>query len=192
MQHRIGLAFFLSLFLGAALGLRRTSELRNFWLICLIAIPLAVFTTNAALHYFFATRQLIYILPALALLFTLGTEPRPSGSGQAGKLLLLTFLAASLYEDVQWFRKPREDWQAAANALQREVTNGACVSFLADTTPVYLYFHPQLAAHLCAGPQDRVVIATSPYIPSSNYAPPGLTLKAEQSFNGPRIEVFAK
>ena len=85
-----------------------------------------------------------------------------------------------------------EDWQAAANALQREVTNGACVSFLADTTPVYLYFHPQLAAHLCAGPQDRVVIATSPYIPSSNYAPPGLTLKAEQSFNGPRIEVFAK
>jgi len=176
------------LLIGVALGLRRTSEPRNFWLICVIALPLAVFASNAALHYFFATRQLIYVLPALALLFTLGAE----STRNYGKVLLVAFLAASLYEDIQWFRKPREDWQAAADALQREVTGGACVTFLADTTPVYLFFHPQLAAHVCSGPQDRVVIATSPYIPSSNYAPPGLTLKSEQSFNGPRIEVFAK
>jgi uncharacterized membrane protein len=164
---------------GIALTWKRA---QSFWLLNISIPVIAVFAANAALHYFFATRQLIFVVPALALLFTLGGD----------RLLLIAFLAASLYEDFNWFRKPRENWQAAADVIEREVSTGACVTFLADTTPVYLFFHPQLAQHVCTSPQDRVVIATSPYIPSTNYAPLGLTLKSEQSFNGPRIEVFAK
>jgi uncharacterized membrane protein len=167
------------LFAGIALALRRAQP---FWVLSVTIPVAAVFVTNAMVHYFFATRQLIFLIPALALLFVLG----------GSRLLLMAFLAASIYEDIQWFRKPRENWQAAADVIQREVTGGACATFLADTTPVYLFFHPQLAGQVCRGSEDRIVIATSPYIPSRNYAPPNLTLKSGQSFNGPRVEVYAK
>jgi hypothetical protein len=123
------------------------------WLAC-VAIPLVgVFAANAALHYFFATRQLIFILPALALLFTKG----------ANRLLIAAFLAASLYEDVQWFRKPRENWQAAADAIQREVSQGACVKFQGDSTPVYEFFYPSFAQRHCAGTESYTVTGSSVY-----------------------------
>ena len=164
---------------GIALTQRRP---QSFWLLLIVIPVIAVFAANSTLHYFFATRQLIFILPALALLFTLG----------GNRVLLVAFLSVSLYADVQWFRKPRENWQAAADAIDKEVTNGACVKFLNDTTPVHLFFHPQLAEHICSAPKDRVVIATSPYIQTHDYAPPGLSLKSQQSFNGPGVEVYAK
>jgi hypothetical protein len=165
---------------GISLTFRRP---RPFWLLG-IAIPIiAVFIANLALHYFFATRQLVFILPALALLFTLG----------GSRLLLIAFLVASLYEDVQWFRKPRENWQAAANAIEREVAQGACVTFLGENSDrIYEFFQPSLAAHTCSGTQRRIVIATSPYVESRDYAPPGLRLISRESFNGPGVEVYAK
>ena len=183
------------LLIGVALGLRRATEPRHFWLISALALPLAVFAANTAMHYFFATRQLIYILPSLTLLFTLGTH----STGKYGNLLLVAFLAASLYEDIQWFRKPREDWQAAADAIQREVSRGACVQFLGDSTPVFLFFHPDLSTHTCTAASDRIALAITPYSESRDYpaAAASLTTRAlmkqsEQSFDGPRVEVFSK
>jgi hypothetical protein len=151
------------LLLGVGLAARSG---QRFWLAS-AAVPLVgVFAANAALHYFFATRQLIFIVPALALLFTKG----------AGRWLVAAFLAASLYEDVQWFRRPREDWQAAADAIQREVSQGACVVFQGDSTPVYEFFYPSFAQHHCSGTDAYTVTGTSPY-------------EAAGGFDGPRVIV---
>jgi mannosyltransferase len=172
------------LLVGIALSLRRS---QRFWLIG-VAIPIiAVFVANATFHYFFAARQLIFILPALTLLFAYGiTEPRLSGRGQAARILLVAFLAASLYEDVQWFRKPRENWQAAADAINTEVSKGACVQLLGDSTPVYEFFYPSLAQHHCEGQSAYVVVGTSAYV-----APAARPVRSASTrdFNGPRVIV---
>lgn len=157
---------------------------RRFWLLSIAGPIVAVFAANAVLHYFFATRQLIFILPALALLFVSGTtEPRKAARGKGTSLLLIAFLAASVYEDIQWLRKPRENWQAAADAIQREVAQGACVKFQGDSTPVYEYFHPSFAQHHCTGPSGYIVNGTSSYVSGSQ--PTGRIL----DFNGPRVIV---
>jgi mannosyltransferase len=161
---------------GIALTFRRPQP---FWLASVAVPVIGVFVANATFHYFYATRQLIFILPAFALLFTRG----------GNRLLLMAFLAASLYEDVQWFLKPRENWQAAADAIQSEVEAGACVKFLGDSTPVYEYFHPSLAQHHCNGPSDHIVVGTSAYVIPTDGPVVGDLPFSSRDFNGPAVIV---
>ena len=175
MLHEIsgsGYAGTAILLVGIALAVRHVSR---FWLLGIAVPVIAVFAANATLHYFFATRQLIFILPALALVFTLG----------GNRLLLAAFLAASLYEVIQWLRKPRENWQAAADAVQREVGAGACVKFVGDSTPVYEFFYPSLAQHHCSGASNYVVVGTSSYATPTQGPVVGRLL----DFNGPQVIV---
>jgi type IV secretory pathway TrbD component len=175
---------------GVALGLRRPIEPKRFWLTCmalpLIAVPLA----NIAFDYFFAIRQLIYIVPALALLFC-------AASGRIGKLLLWGFLSASVYSNLAWFQRPREDWSAAANAIAAEVSRGACVQFVGDSQKLFVFFRLELAAHLCSANAPRVVLAGSSYEPAqaatqAALVTRGLTKQSEQTFVAPTIEVYGR
>jgi hypothetical protein len=76
-----------------------------------ILFPAAlVIAGDLAFGYFPAIRQLIFVLTPLVLLFIAGAEVL----GPKGGLLAGAFLATCLYADVNWFLKPREDWQAAA------------------------------------------------------------------------------
>ncbi|MEI9812115.1 MAG: hypothetical protein WDO18_05315 [Acidobacteriota bacterium] len=176
---------------GIALGLRRI-QLRPLWialaLVPLIAIPLA----NIAFDYFFAVRQVIYALPALALLFTAGTDhPR------ATRCLAIAFLIASVYADVRWFTRPREDWSAAANAAVTEVNKGACIAYVADAEKLYMFFRPELAAHHCEPGAPRVILAGSTYETATHQSAArailtsrGLTRQSQQSFEGPTLEIY--
>ena len=178
------------LFAGVAFGLRHPLEPKRFWLTCavlpLIAVPLA----NIAFDYFFALRQLICIVPALALLFC-------AASGRPGKLLLYGFLAASVYSNIVWFQRPREDWSAASNAIASEVSRGACVQFVGDSQKLFVFFRPELAAHLCSVDAPRVVLAGSSYEPAqaatqAALVTRGLSKQSEQSFVAPTIEVYGR
>lgn len=164
---------------GAYLGFRKLTTDRRFWLLCAAVPLLAVFVANNLLHYFFAVRQTIFILPALTLAFA------RSGS----RCLIAAFLAASLFQDVQWFRKPREDWHAAADVIQREVNAGACVKFLGDSTPVYEYFYPSLAQHHCTGPTNHIVVGTSSYVFRDTDPGLGDLPVTRRDFNGPAVLV---
>jgi uncharacterized membrane protein len=182
------------LFTGVALGLRQTRDPRRFWLfwtiIPLIALPVA----NVLFNYFFAIRQVIFVLPVLILLFVAGAE----SLGNLGKCLITAFIIASLWGNVNWFRRPREDWSAAANAIAEQVSRGGCVILLGDSDPLYRLFRPELEGKRCTGDSDRVIIGTIPYGPNI-YDPAvapllarGLTKQSEQSFDGPRVVVFSK
>jgi mannosyltransferase len=168
---------------GIAIGFR-SLEPRKFWLTCAIVPIIAVPLANTAFDYFFAIRQLIYILPALALLLH-------------GRWAIAAFLIASIYSNIIWLIRPREDWAAASAAIATEVSRGACVQFVGDSEKLFVFFRPDLASHLCAPDARRVVLAGSTYEPAQSAAraalmAAGLTKQSEQSFVAPTVEVYAR
>jgi hypothetical protein len=180
--------------LGAILGIRRVDSLRGFWIGYILFPVVLAIGGDVAFGYFLAIRQLIFVLPPLILLFAAGAEPL----GWKGCLLVAAFLTASIYSDVSWFRRPREDWQAAAAAAVAQ--KNACISFVPqDAAKLYLFFRPELHERECATETDAVTLAVSPYDPDRAYESArqglnarGLTLKSKQEFTGPRVELYAK
>ncbi len=176
---------------GAVLGLRRTG-VRSPWLYYAAVPILLVPVANTVFGYFFAVRQMIYVLAPLALLFVAGTESLRT----RGWALLALFLVASVYEDVNWFHKPREDWQAAAQAIPAE----GCVQFVPkDAELMYTYFRPELAGRKCSGGEAEVVLAISPYDPAGARASAeaaeqarGLSRQSEQTFHGPEVQMWSR
>ena len=170
---------------GIALGLRNSLTPNRFWaasaLVPLLLIPLA----NLSFDYFFAIRQLLYIVPVLALLLSVG--PR---------YVVAAFLVASLYADVSWYLRPREDWSAASNAVE-EQTKGNCVKFVGDSQKLFAFFRPELAARICRPDATRVVLAGSTYEPGQAAARAalmarGLRLQSARTFEAPIVEVFSQ
>ncbi len=184
----------LAILAAGAYFARRVVHTKPLWLWAIIPIALTL-AANTAFHYFFATRQVIYVLPALALLFAAGTERL----GKPGCILLAAFLVASIYEDGKWFRRPHENWQAAAEHA-RKLMPDSCVQFTGDSAQLFEYSHPEFAQHRCTTElADRVVLAITPYREDRDYPLATATLSAhglhkqfEQSFNGPRVEVWSK
>ncbi len=76
-------------------------------------------------------------------------------------------LSILVYEDLQFFARPREDWKAASNVLAQEIKQGRCAIFLpADSDRLYEFFHPDVSKRAC--PSDltgarAVTVAVSPY-----------------------------
>ena len=67
--HEIGGSGYLGsglLLAGAAIGWRQARD--RFWLCCLVVPLAAALAANVVFHYFFSVRQVIYVLPVLALL----------------------------------------------------------------------------------------------------------------------------
>ncbi len=180
------------LFTGIAVGLRSVTNPPRFWLYWAVIPLLALPVVNVAFNYFFAIRQVVFVLPVLVLLFLAGAE----SLGKSGKCLIVAFIVAALWGNVSWFRRPREDWRAGSNAIASELSRGGCVIFLGDSEPLYRLFHPELRR--CEGDSDRVIIGTIPYGPPTYekaIAPlvaRGLVKQSEQSFDGPRVVVFSK
>jgi Dolichyl-phosphate-mannose-protein mannosyltransferase len=188
---------------GAWWGLRRLRPpqgIRSFWILYALFPVVLILAADVAFGYFLAIRQMIFILAPLTLLFAAGAE----AMGRPGKILLGAFLAASVYGNVNWFLKPREDWQAAAKVATDNISRTTCLVFVpADAEQLYLFFRPELAARKCLpngfGGFDSVILAISPY--DSNHAYPsahrdleaaGLTMKSEYAFYGPRVELYRK
>jgi hypothetical protein len=185
----IGAAILLA---GMVLGMRKPIAVRPLWMLS-AAIPVAaVLVSNAVFAFFFATRQTIYILPAVALLFTAGTLAR----GKWGCALLAAFIAASVYGDVRLFLRPHEDFESAAKAV---VEQGACVSFVGDSMVEYTYFHPELRERRCAPDAARVVLAGSMFESKAKQTAAreallqrGLHKRSERDFAGPFVEVYSR
>jgi hypothetical protein len=78
--------------------------------------------------------------------------------------LLLSIL---VYEDFQFFARPREDWKAASNLLAQEIRQGRCAIFLpADSDRLYEFFNPDVSKRICPSDlttAEAVTVAVSPY-----------------------------
>ena len=144
--------------------------------------------------YFFAIRQIVFVLAPLALLFAAGVE---SLEPRAGALLAAALVIATLAGNASFFRRPREDWSRAAALLAAE----QCVVYSpADSRQLYTFFLPALATRECApASARRVALAVSPYIvnnPASEarrqLTGSGFAKRAELNAATPHIEVYER
>lgn len=129
-------------FLGSAIG---------------ITVLLAILA-DAASGYFVAARQILWILPAVAIAAALGMEHRP----RFGRPLLAILTAVCVLFSYRYFTAPHDDFEKAANSLMAEVRQGACIAVVPPhDRSLYEFFRPEIVDANCLAP--RVVLVASPY-----------------------------
>src|SRR5262249_29983369 len=97
------------LLLGVVFCLARTSP-RLLWGLYAAVPIVCVVAADAWFGYYLAVRQLIVVLAPLALLFAAALERMEP---RAGIALAAAMTVALIAGDVSFFRRPRENWQAA-------------------------------------------------------------------------------
>jgi|HubBroStandDraft_1064217.scaffolds.fasta_scaffold02336_3 mannosyltransferase len=155
-----------ALLVGAAVGLAKVRDRRLLASVALAALagPILV---DALVNYFFASRQLLFAAPALALCAAGGIEWLRAGARPwAGYALLLAFLAAAAVSDYRLATVPKDGFGAQAKALAAPLPADACVAVAPpNQVAYYLVLRPELERRICAEPPDaaRVVAVMSPY-----------------------------
>ena len=130
---------------GVRAGVVRSST--KLLLVLMILLPIgSTLLVDHLFGYFFAIRQVIFILPSMVLLGGDGIEYVASKmGGLVATGLIFLILTTSIVYDVGWFTRPREDWKAATTILRQSVDSGACALLAPDLNPqIFLFFAPDL------------------------------------------------
>ena len=173
----------LSLLILALAGLRAGQHELLLWL-C-VAIPLALaILADAAFHYFFAIRQLIFVLPPLLLLAAAGLERLWMKRRTPATVFAFLFILSAVVKDVRWQLDRKEDWGKAASAIKTRLSElgaSACVSIIPPGDAMhYYFFEPSLRARSCRSGvlQSQMLVVKSPYAPWQ-----------ERQVNGRRMDI---
>jgi hypothetical protein len=158
----------LSLIGLAACGYWRTSmpaaskRLLLTWAI--VPVPL-VLAANTLFHYFFAIRQLLFIVPPLCILAAEGVWALQKGWRPC---VAAGLLIAACVNDVRWFTQAKEDWSLPAAAAVRMLPPGACVAAVPPSAAdLYRLYQPTLP--FCERQQPAIILV-SPYAPVAERA----------------------
>ncbi len=129
-------------------------------LLLLIAVPvICVLVADAAAGYFIATRQFLWIVPAISILGAMAVERRARTSAVLYVLLSIVCIRYTM----QYFEDRRENWQAAAAVLSSRVRQGACLMAApAEHARFYEFFYPDLEHAICTGSESRVALVITP------------------------------
>jgi 4-amino-4-deoxy-L-arabinose transferase-like glycosyltransferase len=127
-------------------------------LLFLLAVPpVCVFAADAWSGYFVASRQFIWILPAVAILAAMAIERH----ARAAVVLYALLGVVCVRQSVRYFTAPRENWQAAATYLSDQVQRGACLMVApSEHARLYEFFRPELERARCSSP--RILLAITP------------------------------
>ncbi len=198
------LIFFLSTYALRSSVLTRSNK----WFLALLAIvpgALALFA-DATSDYFFAIRQIIFVLPPLVVLTTIGLGALARNGRLRTAILLATILLAlnAIYS-IRWFTKPREDWGAAAAKLDRARNSGACLVLLPDGSARFYDFYVPGIANAACNPADlsrakTIYVAVSPYLRDTtrekalrqHLQSNGFTVTSEDSSHEPHISTYER
>lgn len=183
--------------LGIAAGARFMHR-RTLWLLYLSIPIIGALALDLAFGYFLAIRQMIYAIVPMTILCAFGVVHLTKSHPKPAAALLAALLAGSLFADINWFLRPREDWKAAATELESEAAKGACVVFVpANFEIYYTFFSPALSAAKCPpGPLPRslpIAVAVGPGsypVEMSSLASQGLTPMRHPA-NPPYVRVFS-
>ncbi|HEY1945505.1 MAG TPA: hypothetical protein VGG97_00755 [Bryobacteraceae bacterium] len=146
----------------------RPRDERLFWSLALATPMLLTISADAAFGYFFAIRQMIFVLPALAMLAAFGLEAYMAKHGKAAVTVVTVLFVTFLYSNFRFLTRPREDWQQASKVVETQVRAGACYVPLPESSgSLFEFFRPSLARHRCVTTtqehRNEIVVATSPY-----------------------------
>ena len=173
------------------------------WISILLPIAGAVIG-DAIGSYFFAARQIIFIIPGIALLTAEGCGRLLENRARSGVALAALLMIALAVQDARTLTRPREDWALASQALKAEAGRDGCVlTAPQDWDWLYRFFAPAPASWLCGadpGQAKRVVLAITPYTSPQQLAQVESRLDARgfsplpgaESAGGTRIRVFRR
>jgi len=169
---------------------------RWFWLSYLLVPVITALIADALFGYFPAIRQIIFVLAPLALLFAVGVEALFARWRIVGLALAAALLITGVAANFNFFRRPREDWRAAAAVLASE----PCVMYSPpESGPFYSFFIPELAHRNCAERAPRRALAISPYALDNDFADrehqltdAGYVKRAEFNPATPRVEIYVR
>jgi uncharacterized membrane protein len=178
---------------------------RSLWALLIVLPVCLVVLADLAFDYFFAIRQIIFVLPPLAITSAAGvvrlwqTKGRRAALAVASLLFLLNIGYA-----IRWFTKPGEDWAAAARTLSNQISSGACFIALPSSSGAYYeFFQPELVSHECNPTLlkvTRVALAISPYLIDHDAEPTlqarlqtaGFVLANRQERRRPEIQLYVR
>ncbi len=169
-----GYACSIPLIILAAMGF--WSHGLNRFVKCFLACGIAtsmilVLVVDGLFHYFFAVRQLLFILIPLTLLGAEGAAWILTRKRLAAVAILGVYFVGALVKDIHYFSDRSDDWAASAHALQSKLDSGYCMTLLpGDTAAYYVFFEPRLKQRLCgdSGREDRVVVPITRYMPAAD------------------------
>jgi uncharacterized membrane protein len=189
----------LSLAAAAALGWRSADSFaRRFLLGAVVSGIVCAIAADAASGYFFAVRQVLFVLPALLLLAAAWLPVSRREWWQPA--LLAVFLVAAFVKDATYFRSPGEDWPGAARALLAATRDGTCAVVPSpEPTEMYQVFEPALSGRFChpseaTGPvvivRNRYTLTTSLEEATRPLAARGFRAVSETDIAGVRLLRF--
>jgi len=121
-------------------------------LLASILVPLCgALAGDAFSNYFFASRQILFALPGLVILATLGfLELFRKNKGVAIAAMAM-LLGAALQKDVTLETQAKENWPAAAHAVAEIARSGRCLEIAPiSSLELYTFFVPGLESKVCA------------------------------------------
>ena len=152
-----GSALLLLLCLAALRESRLETGVRMLLIMWIATVPIAVVCGDAAFGYFIAARQIIWVLPAVAILAAAGIESCP----RAGPVLVGLLALVCLRQSIVFYHSPSENWELAAKVLAQHVRQGDCLVVApAEQAPLYRFFEPELPSGPCAS--GGIVLAVTP------------------------------
>ncbi len=141
-------------------------------LTAVLASVLLALAADASFHYFFAIRQVIYMVPFLLLLSaegaaTLWAIPRCKPLAAA---MVAVLAGAAITKDYRHLTDRNEDWNRLSRRLSQLGADGCILIPQADDLALYEFFEPEIARELCKGSlsSNRIVIPLHPYLRPGN------------------------
>lgn len=152
-----GSALLLLLCAGALPGSCIDKPKRMLLVLLIASAPVMVLCADAAFGYFVAARQIIWVLPAAAILTAAAIECHPRvGWGLTALLAIIC-----IRQSIVFYRSPGENWELAAMALAEQVREGNCLAVApAEQAPLYEFFQPELRTRPCRS--GSIVLAITP------------------------------
>jgi uncharacterized membrane protein len=150
----------------AAVGFLVQPDLRGLLLASILFPLCGALAGDAFTNYFFASRQILFALPGLVILATLGFLELFRRNRAAAIAAIAVLLGAAFQKDVSMQTKAKENWPAAAAAVADVARNGRCIEVTPATSfELYSFFVPDLETKVCgASPlQARAALVSNLY-----------------------------
>jgi hypothetical protein len=147
--------------LAAAYGAIRTRSGLAWVVLGTVALALAA---DARFHYFFATRQIIYMLPFLLILTAQGLVLLWERYAPIAVALGILFAGASVTKDYRHLADHNEDWVRLTAVVKSALDGGCLLTPAYHEAPLYNMIDPAMSRYQC-GPDlpNRVVVPITTY-----------------------------
>jgi len=154
-------AALLALAVHGYLRTRMPSSAKRLLLLWIVVPAPLVMLNDSLFHYFFAIRQLLFIVPPLCVLAGEGLEALQKAWRP---LVAVALLAAACVYDVRWFGHSKENWRLPAEAARRLVVPGTCVlAAPRSAADLYRLYEPSLPFCSAESSGKASIVLVSPY-----------------------------